>query len=36
MDLRLTSNNARTQMRRNPPGGMSFCLSLRCSLLTDP
>ena len=35
-DLRPRRNNARSQMRRNPPGGRSFCLSLRCSLVTDP
>src|SRR5439155_6249293 len=30
------SNEARTEKRRNPPGGGSFWPRLRCSLLTDP
>jgi hypothetical protein len=36
VDLRLRSNEARSQMRRNPLGGMSFWFRLRCSLLSDP
>ena len=35
MGLRLRSNAAPAQMRRNPPGGRSFRSSLRGSLLTD-
>src|SRR2546427_290107 len=30
------ATKSRTQKRRNPPGGMSFSLSRRCSFLTDP
>src|SRR5438876_6718688 len=30
------SNEARTEKRRNPPGGGSFWPGRRCSLLTDP